>query len=410
MEFTKIATLLNQTIVPNVFGGDSGVTIAEDLINVVDLGTKIADMDGNTLKDIAHKLAVGVFDTFVDTRSYKEETYGLFMSEIEYGGALQRVKAKLLKAQDTNILTLESANDPDVVTPPDYTDGKFYGTNWDSRLYTKSSGFKIPYSISTTMFKQSFTSASGVQKLIAMIEANVDTTLKVELNSLARGVLRKLVLSAHTGGRKIQLLTAYNTKFGYTSDDPEYVTVANWSSDERFKIWCQTLILELKKYITDINEKYNNGDVYTFTPESDSRTIILTEFAAELDVALSSVYHKELVDGLGEYQTINYWQNASADLIPQITAADISTSTPASVHDQISEITVPASGGTPATVVTIDHVMGIIFDRFSAFITNKVDKTTSKYIPEEDFTTMFHHVVKEYSIDPRNTAIVLELA
>ena len=48
MLFNQIATLLNDTLVPNVFGGDSGVTIAEDLSNIVDLGTKIS----NTLKHI----------------------------------------------------------------------------------------------------------------------------------------------------------------------------------------------------------------------------------------------------------------------------------------------------------------------------------------------------------------------
>ena len=57
-------------------------------------------------------------------------------------------------------------------------------------VYTKDVAFKIKYSISTEMFKKSFTSAAGVQKLIAMIEANVDNTLKVELNGLARGILR----------------------------------------------------------------------------------------------------------------------------------------------------------------------------------------------------------------------------
>ena len=107
-----------------------------------------------------------------------------------------------------------------------------------------------------------------------------------------------------------------------------------------------------------------DGDVYTFCPEADSRCVILTEFATSLEVAKSNVFHDELVDCLGEFRTINYWQNPSADLMPHITAADVTTSTPASVHDQIKEITVPASGATPATVVTIDHVMGVFYDKY----------------------------------------------
>ena len=397
MKHSQIATLLNNTIVPNIFGGDSsGYTIAEDLANVVDLGTKIADMDADTLKNFAKDLAVGVYDTYVDTRTFETSTYGLFISEVEYGGALQRLKAKLLSASDSNMLTLV----PAASAGPDYTDGKYYATSLDSRVYTDSVGFKIKASISYDMFKQSFTSASGVAKLIAMIEANIDTTLKVELNGMARAVLRKLALSAYTGGRKIQLMTLYNTTMGYSSGDPGYVTLATWKNDERFKIWCQTCILELKKYIQDINEKYGNGDVYTFTPAEDTRCVLLTEFAAEMDVALSSVYHKELVDGLGQYETINYWQNGSEDLLPQMASG--------SVHDEIKEVTDATT--TPATVTTIDHVCGIVFDRWSAFITNKIDTVSIKNVEEEMFYTMFHHIHKQYAIDERNTGIVLLMA
>ena len=405
MTLSQIATLLNTVIVPNALGqgedvSHNPITIAEDLRNVVDLGTAIGSLSANDLKNYMNDLVVGVFDTYVDSRQYKDETYDLFISEVEYGGAIQRIKAKLLSATDTAILTLDNAYNPagGSGNEIDYTDGHFWGTQWDDKVYTKDIAFKIKYSISTEMFKKSFTSASGVQKLIAMIEANVDNTLRFELNGLARAILRKLILSAQAGSRTISLMTVYNTKHGYTSSDPGYVSLTTWSSDENFKLFCQTLILELRKYITDMNEKYNDGTVPCFSPESDTRCVLLTEFAAELDVALSSVYHKELVDGTGAYRTINYWQNSTPDLIPYIKSG--------SLHDQIVDVTADA----PADPTTINHVVGVIYDRYSAFLTNKLDKTTSKYVPEEDFTTFFHHVAKSCAIDTRNTAVALLLA
>ena len=399
MKYSQIATMLNEVIVPNLFGegesGGSAITITEDLRNVVDIGVAIADLSADDLKDYMKDFCVGIFDTYTDSRLYKDETYDLFLSEQEYGGAIQRVKCKLLSASDTNILTLVSASD----SGPDYTDGKFYATDYNVKIYTKDVGFKVKYSISTEMFKKSFTSASGVAKLVAMIEANVENTIRLELNGLARGILRKLILSAYSGSRNIALITTYNTMHNYTSSDPGYITLANWADSVSFKLWVQTLMLELRKYITDYNEKYNDGTVPTFTPESDARCVLLTEFASQLDVALGSVYHKEMVEGTGAYRTINFWQNSTPDLLPQISSG--------SLHDQVVEKVADAGD---AQVTTINHVVGLVYDRFSAFLTEKLDKTTTKYVPEEDFTTYFHHIVKSCAIDTRNTAVILTLA
>ena len=399
MKFSQISTLLNNTIVPNIFGagenGGSSITIEEDLRNVVDLGTALSSLSADDLKNYAQTLVVGIFDTWVDTRSYKDETYDLFISDIEYGGAVQRVKGKLFTASDTPILTLVNASD----SGPDYYDGKYYGATWDAKVYTKDVGFMVQYSIPVSEFKAYFTNAAGVQKLIALIEACIDNTLRVELNGLARSVLRQLILSAKNGSRVIPLITTYNNKMGYTSDDPGYITLANWSQSTSFKLWVQTVILELRKYMTDMNTKYNDGTVPCFSPEDETRAVLLTEFAAELDVALGSVYHKEMVQGTGSYRTINYWQNGTAELLPTIASG--------SLHDQIKEI---ETNGESTKTTTIDHVVGVFYDKYSAFITNKLEKTTSDYIAKGDFNTFFHHVVKSYAIDSRNTAVVLTLA
>lgn len=400
MNLNQIATLLNETIVPNLFGqgedaSHNPITIAEDLRNVVDIGTALASLSADDLKSYMKDFVVGVFDTYVDTRRYKSETYDLFLDEVEYGGAVQRIKAKLLSAYDTPIATLISA---EVQDAPDYMDGKYYGTQFSSRIYTEDIAFQIRYSLSTNYFKKCFTSASGVQKIVAQIESNVDNSLRNELNQLARMVLRKMILNAYSGGRYINLITMYNTKHGYTSSDPEYVTLANWSADENFKIFCQTVVLQLRKYITDYNIKYNDGTVECFSPEEDTRCVLLTEFATELDVALGNVYHTEMVEGLGSYRTINFWQNGTEDLIPYIKSG--------SLHDQIVEVTADA----PADPTTINHIVGVIYDRFSGFLTNKDDFVSSQYVGSADFTTFYHHMIKSLAIDPRNVSVVLCLA
>lgn len=403
MTNTQIATLLNEKIIPNYFGqGKDGsnnpITIAEDLRNVVDIGKSLSDLSVADLENFKGDLVVGVLDTYTDSRLFQEAdeaTYGLAMSESEYGGAIQRVKMKLMKASDSNILALVDADN----SGPDYTDGKFYGPKYDAKIYTVVDSFKVKFSISNNELKKSFTSAAGVSRMIAMIEASVENTIRLELNGMARSVLRKMILAASVGNRVIPLLTTYNTQRGYASTDPGYVTISNWKDSTSFKLWVQTLVLELRKYMADYNEKYNDGTVPTFTPAEDSRAILLTEFAAELDVALGSVYHEELVKGLGDYRTINFWQNGTKALLPQIESG--------SLHDQVVETTSDSVG---SETTAVNHVVGLFYDRFSAFVSIELDKMTSKYVPEEDFTTYFKFYNRRYAIDERNTNVILTLA
>ena len=402
MTNTQIATLLNTKIIPNYFGkGEDGshnpITLAEDLRNVVEVGKALSDLSAADLENFKGDLVVGVLDTYTDSRLFQdvdEASYGLAMSESEYGGAIQRVKMKLLSASDSNILAPVDASN----SGPDYTDGKYYGVPYDAKIYTVIDSFKVKFSLSNDELKKSFTSAVGVARMIAMIEATVENTVRLELNSMARSVLRKMILAANTGNRVIPLLTTYNTKFNLSSGDPGYVDISNWSQDEHFKLWVQTLVLELRKYMTDYNEKYNDGTVPTFTPAEDSRAILLTEFAAELDVALGSVYHTEMVKGLGEYRTINFWQNGTKDILPTIASG--------SLHDQVVE-TIADSGTTTAT---IDHVVGLFFDKYSAFVSIENDTMTVKPVPEENFHTYFKFFNRRYAIDPRNTNVILTLA
>ena len=399
---TQIATMLNTVIIPNYFGeGKSGsdpITITEDLRNIVDLGKALSDLSVADLENFKGDLVVGVLDTYTDAREFQsddEASYGLFVSSEEYGGAIQRVKCKLLSAVDSNLLSLVDASN----SGPDYTDGKFYGVPVDAKIYTKMDSFRVKFSISNNELKKSFTSAAGVARLIAMIEVTVRNTIALQLNSTARGVLRELILQAYNGGREVKLMTLYNTIFGFTSSDPGYVTLADWNQNETFKIWCQSTILKLRKGIADYNEKYNDGTVETFTPEADSRAIFLADFATDMDVALGSVYHTELVKGLDEYRTINFWQNGTTELVPMIQSG--------SLHDQIVEKVADAGA---SQVTTINHVVGLLFDRYSAFVTYELESMRAKPVIEEDFTTYFRDYTRRYCVDTRNTNVILTLS
>lgn len=385
MTLTQISTLLNNTIVPNLMG--ENLTISENLENIVDLGTAIADLAPEDVKDFAGAFVVGVARNIMETRRYKSETYGLMNDAREYGGVIQRVKAQLLSSTDSPIWTLENGTD--------YFDGTYHAIETDVKIYNKDTAWMITNSIPTEMFKQSFTSEDGVRKLIALIEATVDNTLTLELNGLAKTTLHQMIASASLDGRKVQLLTIYNDLMGLTGDDALTASTALFNAP--FLRWCAMTIVRLRDMVQDFNKKYNDGTVPTFTPSEDIRITLLSEFTRAIEFNMEAdTFHNDLVS-YGQFNTINFWQNSSTELLPNLGVT-------AQVKAHWGE-----NEGTPLDPVSIKNVVGIIYDRYSAGLTARLNKITANYIAPGDFTNYFHHVANSRFIDTRNTGIVLSL-
>lgn len=379
MKVTQIATLLNETLVPNYLGTET--TIAEDLSNVVELGTAIADLTGDEVKNFAGDFIVGVARNVMDTRNYRSETYGLMNDAREYGGVIQRVKAKLLGASDSPIWTLENGQD--------YFDGKFYGIETDVKIYSKDTAFQVKNSIPTEQYKQYFTSADGVREFVAMIESTVNNTITTELNALAKTTLQELIATV-SSDRTISLLSIYNDLAGLSGGDA--LTPGQALHNAPFLRWCAEQIVRLRDLTQDYNEKYNDGSVPTFTPSEDLRVILLSEFARAIEFNMEAdTFHRDLVS-VGEYNTINFWQNQSTDLLPTL--------------GKTAEVITKVGENEP---VTVSNTVGIITDRYTAGLTARLDKITAQYIANGDYTTYFHHIANSRFIDTRNTAIILRL-
>lgn len=386
MVVTQVADLLNNTIVPNLLG--EGLTISADLKNIVDLGTALADVSAEDVQDYAKDFVVGVARNLFDARSYKSDTYGLMNDAREFGGVVQRVKVKLYSATDSPIWTLENGQD--------YFDGTYYGPEVDAKIYNKDTIFQVKNSIPVEMFKQSFTSVDGVMNLISTIEQQVDNTITMELNGLAKTTLQQMIVSSAQDGRVVKLLTEYNTLLGLTGDDA--LTADTCLYNAPFLRWCAMTIVRLRDLTQDMNKKYNDGTIETFTPAEDLRVTLLSEFARAIQYNMEAdTFHNDLVS-VGDFNVINFWQNSGNGLLTSLgVTAQVKT------HYGVES-------DTPVDPVSIKGIVGVIFDRYTAGLTARLDKITAQYIANGDYTTYFHHIANSRFIDTRNTGIVLQLA
>lgn len=396
---TQISSIINGVMIPNQFGGDSEnsyVTIAEDLRNVVDAGTALNALSSSEFLDYTQKLAVGVLRTYFDGRRIGESSYGIEMDSQEYGGIIQRVKARLLKMKDSHALDLISVNDDS--SAPSYLDGHFYGMDFDVKLYEKSVSGKVVNSISEEKTRKMFTTEQGVIDWFGFIDANVANTIENDLNQLSKAVIRKFILNASNGSRRINLIPMYNTLRGYTSTDAGYISLDNWKDSENFKLFCQEIIIRLKKKMREYNEVLNDGTVPTFTPEEDVRVLLLDEFGTAVDFAQSSVYHKELTD-IGEYRTIGFWQSPSHSIIESISTT--------SASDKIKETETDPTDTTKTITTNVSYVVGCIYDKYAMGIVQRLRFTSVEPVGAEGFVNYHHHITRDYWVDPRNAGIIL---
>ena len=376
MTNSQIATLLNNTIVPNVLG--EGTTISEDLSNLIDLGTAVQNLTSQQLLDYTASFVAGVSKTYYDERIFEKVVGGIFRDYTEWGGIIQRVKAGLSKVTDD-----VSQNLVDGVS---YDPNVYVGFTPDNIVFTKDASFELDWSVPNNMWKSAFTSVEELGKLISYIQNRAENTMNVHLYSLGLTTLRALAVTKATD--RIKALTLYNSTYGTS------LTVDGAMHDATFLKWFAELVLNLKRAITDISSKYNDGSVETFTPERDVIVTMLSPMATALEVNMQSgVYHKQLVE-IGEYDTINYWQNSGTALIPDMS--------------KIGQIVTDIDGDGTAT--TINYAVCMIHDKYQACgITSHEEKVTAQYNAKGDFTNYFRRIWAQYFVATNQNALLITL-
>lgn len=393
MALNQISEEINEVLAPNELG--QATTLGGDG-KLVDEGINFADLTINDLKGYAEGFISEFIQKFINDRKFEDDTFGLYRDGQEFGAgfALASTKSRML-AHDSHILDLVDANT--VENAPDYTDGHFYNTEFDNKLYTKISTYKLKYSLSDEQLRKTFKESSSIEQFKAKVQLLALNTIASYNRDLAKAILQKIIINASTS-RNINLTTLYNTANGYTSGDEGYVADGKDAihNNLAFKMFVLKSILRMPKQFKSYSKNKYNEDVETFCRKEDVNTVILEEISTMFDLIKSGTYNPEYLKMNNIYE-IDSWQNSSTALLPYI--AD------GSVQDQVKEA--PATEHGDPTVV--NHVIAICMDKYGAGITSRINKTTSKYVPEEDFVTFFMHLADDFWLDTRNVAVIFTL-
>ena len=361
--------------------------LKEDLSNVVEIGDAV--MNANALDKYVDALVNHIGKMIFVTRVYNGVFAKLQMDSWEFGSVLEKVTAEMPQAEEN-----ESWELTDGVV---YEENQFYKPIVSAKFYNKMTTFEIPLSITQKQVVQSFSNSTQLNSFISMIFNSLENAMTLRIEELSRRAINNLIAetmfdfygsgsqTASSGTRAVNLLYLYNQ----TITTP--ITASKALYDENFlKFASYTMSLYIDR-LKSMSTLFNVGGKTRFTPKNDLHFVVLSNFAKASDMYLQSdTFHKELV-ALPQYESVPYFQGTG-------TSYDFADT---------SKIYVKTASGND---ITINGVVGVMFDRDACAVNNFNRRTTSKWNAKAEFTNYWNKCDARYFNDLNENCVVFFIA
>lgn len=372
MKVTQLHTLVNQAT-QEVLG--ESVVLNEDLSNVVEVGSAIFDSDSvdNYVKKLVDRIGKVIFVN----RVYSGNVPSILMDSWEFGSVLQKISTGLPEAQENDSWKLTDGED--------YSQDIFKAPEVEAKFYTKRVTFEIQMSFTEMQLKSAFSSAEQLNGFVSMLHQSVENSLTVKLDSLIMRTINNMIAETKAndteGVRAVNLLAEYNAR-GYT----ETTAAAALNTPEfiRFATYRMGLISDR---MTRVSTLFNVGGRPRFTPVDMQRVVLLSDFSkASETFVISDSFNPERVT-LPKHDSVPYWQGSGTNYD----------------FNSVSKIDVKTSSGDN---VTINGVLGCIFDRDALAVANMDKRTTVAYNARSEFFNNWFKADAQYINDLNENFVV----
>lgn len=368
MEIKQVYQFVNDAVGEAI--GDTAV-VAEDLSNVVDIGTAIfnASAFDAYVKSLVNHIGKVIFVN----RPYRGSAPSVLMDAWEYGSVVEKIHSEMPDAVENESW--------DLVDGQSYDPHVFHQPVAEVKFFNKMTTFEIEASITERQVKQSFSSATQLNAFISMIFNEIEKSMTVRTDALIMRTINNMIVeTAKDAGvagspRAINLLSKYNTLYG------ESLTATNAIVDPDFIRYAAYQIALYTDRLTRMSTLFNVGGKQRFTPKDLQHIVMLSEFRAAADVFLQSgTFHDEYTK-LVNAETVPFWQGSGTDYAFTSTGA---------INAK------PASGGDAQSIT---GVLGCIFDRDTLGVMNNNQRVTTQWNAKAEFTNYFYKKDARYFND-----------
>ena len=388
MKVTQIAELVNG-ITEQVLGKSAELT-AENMKNIVDVGTSLTDSANidNYVRALADRIGKVIF---VD-RPYSGSAPALLYDSWDYGSILEKISAEMPDATVNETWELTDGKD--------YSQDVFHKPVVSAKFFNKKVTFECEQSYTERQVKSAFISPSDYNAFLTMLYNSVEKSMTIKIDGLISRTINNMIAeSVHadfatvTDGdysksdsvRCVNLLKQYNSISGKS------LTVEKCFYDPDFLRYSAFVIKSYTDRIKRISTLFNVGGKDRFTPVDKQMLILNSDFATFEDVYLSSdVYHNEIVK-IPNYSTVPFWQSSGKTFNRDITTA----------------IDVTLNDGTN---IAFGGIVGVLFDHDALGVTCTDRRVNTYYNAKAEFYNNFYKFDSSYFNDLNENFVVFFVA
>lgn len=359
--------------------------VAEDLTNIVDVGTEIVNAAAvdNYVKSLVNRIGKVIFVN----RPYSGKVPSVLMDGWEFGSVLQKITAEIPTATENETWELENGEE--------YKQDVFYKPTVSAKFFNSKVTFEVPISITERQVKESFGSAAELNGFISMIYAAVEKSMTIKTDSLVMRTINNMIVTTFENepqngeARAINLLQRYNTQFG------KQLTAAKAIFDADFVRFASYVIALFADRFGSISTLFNVGGKARFTSADRLHVVLLSEFAKAAQTYLySDTYHNEFVKLPIAAETVPYWQGSGKTYAFADTATIKTSKTVEGV----------------ATTTTRSGILGVMFDRDALGVCNLNRRVTTAYNAKAEFFNNFYKFDAGYFNDTNENFVVFYVA
>lgn len=387
MEVKQIYDLMN-TVTSEVLGKSD--VVAEDLQNIVDVGTEIfnASAVDNYVKSLVNHIGKVIFVN----RPYSGNVPSVLMDGWEFGSVLEKVQADIPDATENDSWNLTDKQE--------YKQDIFYQPKVSAKFFNKRVTFEVPMSFTERQVKESFSSREQLNGFLSMLYNAVDKSMTIKIDSLIMRTINNFIgetiasdykgsladLTAKSGVKAVNLLYLYNQKYN-SAEGATKLTAEKAITDKdfiRFAVYTMNLY---KSRLSKISTLFNVGGKSRFTDNANLHVILLSDLVAGATAYLQSdTFHDELVK-LPTAETVPYWQGSGDDYS----------------FAKVSDIHVTTANNEE---VTVSGVLGVMFDRDALGVCNLDRRVTTAYNAKAEFFNNYYKFDAGYFNDLNENFVV----